>query len=108
MKNLQALIAVVFMISCASTQKTVQDTVKAVKSCEYLESYADDIADALNAKDFNLALNIAGEAYMASLRSEPETTVSGTEEQEKLPCLEAAKNLTRAVDAFIIENAKDK
>jgi hypothetical protein len=93
MKIMEKVIAALFLVGCASTQKEVVAAVKAVKDCSYLEDYAADISDALNAKDYNLALNIAGEAYMKTLET-PET-----------PCLESAKDLTRQTTAFILESA---
>ena len=93
MKNLEKLIACLFLISCASAGSTVVSTVKAVKSCEYLHDYADDISDALNAKEYNLALNIAGNAYMRAL------------EDSETPCLEAAKELTKQTTQFIVDSA---
>lgn len=93
MKIMEKVIAALFLVGCASTQKEVVAAVKAVKDCSYLEDYAADISDALNAKDYNLALNIAGEAYMKTLET-PET-----------PCLDSAKDLTKQTTAFIIDAA---
>jgi hypothetical protein len=87
------IIAAIFLVSCASTEKQAETAVKAVKSCSYLADYADDMTDALNAHDWNLALNIAGQAYMRSL------------EDENAPCLKGAKELTNQATKFIIEQA---
>ena len=93
MKHMEKLISAVFLVGCASAQQSAETAVKAVKDCSYLADYADSITDALNAKDYNLAMNIAGNAYMKSLE-DPET-----------PCLESAKDLTKQVTAFIVEAA---
>lgn len=90
----QSLIAAIFLVSCASTEKQAETAVKAVKACSYLTDYADDMTNALNAHDWNLALNIAGQAYMRAL------------EDENAPCLKGAKELTNQATQFIIEQAK--
>jgi len=90
----EALIAAVFLVSCASTEKQAETAIKTVKACSYLHDYADDMTDALNSKDWNLALNIAGQAYMRAL------------EDENAPCLKGAKELTNQATQFIIDQAK--
>ncbi len=92
--NKELLIAAIFLVSCASTEKQAETAIKTVKACSYLTDYADDMTDALNNKDWNLALNIAGQAYMRAL------------EDENAPCLKGAKELTNQATQFIIEQAK--
>lgn len=94
MNNKEILIAAVFLVSCASTAKQAETAVKAVKACSYLSDYAEDMTNALNSHDWNLALNIAGQAYMRAL------------EDENAPCLKGAKDLTNQATQFIVEQAK--
>jgi hypothetical protein len=93
MKHMEKLIAAVFLVGCASAQQSAETAVKAVKDCAYLADYADEISDALNAKDYTLAMNLAGNAYMKSL------------ETVETPCLESAKDLTKQVTDFIADAA---
>lgn len=86
----------ILLFSCTAAQTAVKDAAKVTEDCDYLQDYADDASKALNEKDYNLALNIAGEAYMRTLET-PDT-----------PCLNDAKDLTKQVTNFIIESAQRK
>jgi len=89
--NLKKIISILFLFGCAAAKQGAVTAVKAAKDCDYLQDYADDASDALMQKDYNLALNIAGAAYMKTLET------PGT------PCLKDAKDLTKQVTDFIIE-----
>ena len=106
--KLDKLIAALFLIGCASTQETVKTAIKAVESCEYLHDYAQSISDALNAKDYNLAVNIANAAYLKSLEdSEAEMSQSdkaGPVGPGGQNCINAAKDLKNQAEKFILES----
>jgi|SRR6476620_205224 len=93
MKMQESIIAAIFLVSCAQTQQQAETAITTVKACSYLHDYADDMTDALNAKDWNQALNIAGQTYMRAL------------EDENAPCLKGAKELTNQATQFIVEQS---
>lgn len=93
---MKKLIAILFVLGCSSAQETVKSAVKTANDCSYLEDYAVNMVDALNDKEYALALNIAGAAYMKSLET-PQT-----------PCLEGAKQLSKQATQFIIESTEKK
>lgn len=92
--KIQKFIATVFLVSCASTQTQVESAIKAVNECEYLKDYADSIVDALNAKEYSLALNVANAAYLKTLET-PET-----------PCLESVKQLVDSTEGLVLDSAE--
>lgn len=92
-KQMEKLIAALFLVGCASTQNQVESAIKAVNNCEYLTDYAESIADALNAKDYTLALNVANAAYLKTLET-PDT-----------PCLDSVKELVKETQAIVLANA---
>lgn len=109
MKNAKIIASILMLMSCTKVQDSLgtaeKDLVKAqtevskaadaIRSCQYLDMYANEIEDSLKQNNYRAAFSIASAAYLRTL------------ETSNADCLIQVKELIRLTQQMVMSTVQD-